>query len=944
MLAEVSAGGTLRTRLLQPDGQTILATRWQLEVGPLRQGVLSSDGKAFAVVAVDGRVYAGTDAAPRLVSTVTPGSAVELALSGDARFVVILEDGYDARVCTWDGDSYDTCPSTSSGSFEPDTQVAFSSPVGLMGLGNRKIIDVARVQGDSINRLTQLPLDNVQALVDLAISADGRRVAALTNRGLFIWHLDEPNLVLSVRYVASLFAPTDRVVLSPAGVLVARMQPEGPASFWQLTPQGTRDRICRTVTRNLSADEWRQYVGDAPYQRTCPELPEGRGTDAREQAQVNARTTLDSLTASICVLDEHGTIVSTNAAWRAFGRANGGLAAGINEGASYLRACDQGAAGAAVGALALGAALREVLAGRLERFDGEYPCHSPTEQRWFTVRITRLARSHPVHVVITHVDISERKSTELALLESERRWQFAVEGAGDGLWDRDLVSHRTTYSRRWKEMLGYAEHEIGDAPDEWASRVHPDDREQALALSQACHQGRVPSFSCEFRMRCKDGNWKWILDRGTVATRAADGTPLRMIGTHSDISERKQAEATRAELEAQLREAQKMEVVGTLASSIAHDFNNIMGAVLGNVALALEALEPQHPAAGYLDQLQKAGLRARSLVQKILSTSRRQHQAMQPQWLQPLVEQDIELLRATLPRGVTLEARVSSAALSADVDATQLNQVLLNLGTNAWHALQGAPGRVEIGLEALSARAEGGSESRNEGGAVFDGRPATACAHLWVRDEGCGMDEAIRARIFEPFFTTKAVGRGTGLGLAMVQRIVHAHGGTIGVDTVPGQGSCFHVYLPLTPMPDLALQGKDGGDTAAADLATACGQHVMYIDDDEFMTMLVAELLPRAGLRVTCFEAAEQALAALRAAPDSFELVITDFNMPCQSGLDVAKAIALMRPGLPVIITSGQITDELVEGARQAGVCGLVNKERTFEDLAAETLRVLARL
>jgi len=665
---------------------------------------------------------------------------------------------------------------------------------------------------------------------------------------------------------------------------------------------------------------------------------------AREQAQVNARTTLDSLTASICVLDEHGTIVSTNAAWRAFGRANGGLAAGINEGASYLRACDQGAAGAAVGALALGAALREVLAGRLERFDGEYPCHSPTEQRWFTVRITPLARSHPVHVVITHVDITERKSTELALLESERRWQFAVEGAGDGLWDRDLVSHRTTYSRRWKEMLGYAEHEIGDAPDEWASRVHPDDREQALALSQACHQGRVPSFSCEFRMRCKDGNWKWILDRGTVATRAADGTPLRMIGTHSDISERKQAEATRAELEAQLREAQKMEVVGTLASSIAHDFNNIMGAVLGNVALALEALEPQHPAAGYLDQLQKAGLRARSLVQKILSTSRRQHQAMQPQWLQPLVEQDIELLRATLPRGVTLEARVSSAALSADVDATQLNQVLLNLGTNAWHALQGAPGRVEIGLEALSARAEGGSESRNEGGAVFDGRPATACAHLWVRDEGCGMDEAIRARIFEPFFTTKAVGRGTGLGLAMVQRIVHAHRGTIGVDTVPGQGSCFHVYLPLTPMPDLALQGKDGGDTAAADLATACGQHVMYIDDDEFMTMLVADLLPRAGLRVTCFEAAEQALAALRAAPDSFELVITDFNMPRQSGLDVAKAIALMRPGLPVIITSGQITDELVEGARQAGVCGLVNKERTFEDLAAETLRVLARL
>jgi len=425
-----------------------------------------------------------------------------------------------------------------------------------------------------------------------------------------------------------------------------------------------------------------------------------------------------------------------------------------------------------------------------------------------------------------------------------------------------------------------------------------------------------------------------------VAARAADGTPLRMIGTHSDISPRKQAEALRAELEAQLREAQKMEVVGTLASSIAHDFNNIMAAVLGNVALAREDLDPRHPAAGYLDQLQKAGLRARNLVQKILSINRRQHAAMQTQWLQPMVEEDIELLRATLPRGVALEARVCAAALSAQVDATQLNQVLLNLGTNAWHALQGAPGRVEIGLEALPARAEGGSA----GGAVHDGQPTTACAHLWVRDDGCGMDQATRARIFEPFFTTKPAGRGTGLGLAMVQRIVQAHGGTIGVDSAPGQGSCFHVYLPLTPMPDPALQDDDAGDSRAADLATACGQHVMYIDDDEFMTLLVAELLPRAGLRVTCFETAEQALAALRAAPYRFELVITDFNMPRQSGLDVAKAIALMRPDLPVIITSGEITDELVEGAGQAGVRSLVNKERTFEDLAAEALRVLARL
>ncbi len=654
----------------------------------------------------------------------------------------------------------------------------------------------------------------------------------------------------------------------------------------------------------------------------------------RQQSQAVAQATLDSLTAHICVLDERGVILSVNAAWRHHAAKNGGQAACVNEASNYLAACEQGARDGSPGAAEFALGLQEVLARRRDSYQAEYPCHAPDRPRWYAARIARLAGVGPLRVVATHFDITQRKLAELALTVSEQRWKFAVEGSGDGVWDVDFRSGKTSYSRRWKEMLGYAEDEIGDQIDEWASRLHAEDRERVLADARACLKGETPMFSCEFRLRCKDGGWKWILDRGMVVGRAADGRALRMVGTNSDIGARKQAEAARAELEQQLRESQKLEAVGMLAGSIAHDFNNIMGAILGNVALARQDLAADHPATKSLEQVRKAGLRARSLVQRILSFSRRQHQAMQTQWLRPLVEEELELLRATLPSGVTLESRLSDEPLSAHVDATQLSQVLMNLGTNAWHALRGRPGRVEVGLEAVQLAA---------GCALApQGLPAGAYAHLWVRDNGCGMDEATHARMFEPFFTTKAAGLGTGLGLPVVQRIVHAHGGGVGIETVPGQGSCFHFWLPCRAMPASTAAEVANDATRPALLDDANGQHVMYIDDDETMLLLVASLLPRVGLRVTCFQDAQRALEALREHRGGFDVVVTDFNMPRQSGLEVAQAIARLDPELPVIITSGSLTDDLVSGARAAGVRGLINKERTFEDLGTAALRVLA--
>ncbi|MEN9543676.1 MAG: Wide host range VirA protein, partial [Pseudomonadota bacterium] len=660
---------------------------------------------------------------------------------------------------------------------------------------------------------------------------------------------------------------------------------------------------------------------------------------AQRQSQTLAQATLDSLGARVCVLDEQGLVIAVNQAWRQAAATGDADPRPISQDSEESHRLAAGAPVIKAGhddAVAFDAGLRGVLAGRIDRFERSYACDLPHERRWFIGRVTRLVGSDPLRVVVAHEDITQRTLAERALLENEQRWKFAIEGSVDGLWDYDVNKGRVNYSRRWTELLGHAAQEIGDSNEEWLQRLHPDESEQVLALVNACIDGRAPNFDCEFRIRSRDGSWKWMHGRGTALTRDANGRALRMLGTHTDISARKQAQTALTELESQLHESQKLEAVGTLAGSIAHDFNNIMAAVLGNVALALEDLDPAHPATQNLIQIQAAAQRARSLGQRILSFARRQPHAMHLQPLQPLVHESLDLLRALLPSGVTLLTRLCAESLPVLADATQFSQVLMNLGTNAWHALGGQPGEVEIGVEPIEIDADDANAPR--------GLPAGPWAHLWLRDDGCGMDEATREHIFEPFFTTKTAGQGTGLGLSVVHAIVHAHHGEIMVDSRPGHGSCFHLYLPLQRRTD-----KDAGDAPERSVqarrtapARAAGEHVMYIDDDETIARLVEQMLPRDGFRVSCFGDAQQALAALRAAPWEVDVVVSDYNMPRLSGLDVALAVHRIHPGLPVIISSGSLTDELVDGARHARVEGLLNKERTFEDLSGEILRVLA--
>jgi signal transduction histidine kinase len=402
----------------------------------------------------------------------------------------------------------------------------------------------------------------------------------------------------------------------------------------------------------------------------------------------------------------------------------------------------------------------------------------------------------------------------------------------------------------------------------------------------------------------------------------AGGQPAGALGMVTDITERKQAEAKRSLLESQLRESQKMEAIGTLAGGIAHDFNNILAAILGNAAIARQEVAAGSAAQTSLEQIERAGVRGRSLVQKILAFSRMQPHVLVSQPMRPLVEQSVALLRATLPASVELSLKLSDEPLLVGADATQVQQVLTNLCTNAWHALQGSAGRVTIGLDAADLQAD---PTRGLG-EVEPGR----YAHLWVSDTGCGMSEATRMRVFEPFFTTKPVGQGTGLGLSVVHGIVSAHQGAITVDSTAGFGSTFHLYFPLVQ----AQASVAEVPTAPLRTPQGTGQHVLYVDDDPAMLLLVESLLRRAGYRVTAIEQPREAIERIRAQPDDFDLVVTDYNMPELTGMDLALAVARVRPDLPLVISSGYVSDDMREKAKRAGVRGLIQKEYTLEQLA----------
>ena len=706
---------------------------------------------------------------------------------------------------------------------------------------------------------------------------------------------------------------------------------------------------------------------------------------------------------------------------------------------------------------ALEARVSSVIAGDEAAYDTEFRIVRPDG----SIRdieahghLQRDPEGRPLRIVGLNRDITADKQLQQALDLAEQRWQLALEGTNDGVWDWDMESGVLYHDERWAGMLGYETHEIATDVEGWRRLVHPEDIRRCEAAAQDHYDGRAALYQHEHRMFTKTGEWKWILDRGKVVRRAPDGRPLRMVGTHTDITARKEleerlrrseklnaqvsqialiggwelnletrqmtwAEGTRRlheadadfqptpdniiqffpdggldllraarheaspaaptyelevplltarqrrlwvrvighvefrdnrpvavygaiqdvtsrhesdearrQLEGQLFQAQKMETLGTLAGGIAHDFNNLLTGIIGYHELAADTVPEDHPARSCLTEARNASLRARELVEQILTFGRQSAGGGHtPVDVGLIVEEARRFLRATLPANVAIEHHLAAYCPHVLGDATQIHQVLLNLGSNAAHAMRLHGGTLTIGVEPVDV---GSDEAL-----VVGSPPAGSYVRLTISDTGHGMDEATRRRIFDPFFTTKNTREGTGLGLAVVHGIVRGHRGAIDVESYPGAGTTFHVYLPVAgeerPRDDFDLAGSPEG----------AGEFICVVDDEDVVGTCTKLVLESKGYHAVVYRSAEECLDALRDATIGCSLLVTDQTMPGMQGTELVATLRRSNPRLPVVIMSGYFSKIAPHVLDELGQVELLAKPFTTDELAHAVYRAL---
>jgi PAS domain S-box-containing protein len=526
--------------------------------------------------------------------------------------------------------------------------------------------------------------------------------------------------------------------------------------------------------------------------------------------------------------------------------------------------------------------------------------------------ILRDGEGNTVGIASIGEDVTERSRAEAALRESEALFRQVVENIREVFWMADMETNRILYvSPSYEAVWGRARESLYAGPGNWMESVFPEDRERILE-AVATKQTRG-DYDETYRITRPDGAVRWIRDRAfPIRNQAAGGR--RVVGTAEDITEYRS-------LEDQLRQGQKLEAVGTLAGGIAHDFNNILAAVNGYTELALMNLRDNPKVREFLRSVLQASSRATNLVRQILTFSRQQQQERRVIQLQPVVVECFNLLRASIPSTIEFDLSLATDAPTVLADATQVHQILMNLGTNAWHAMSDRPGRVNVKLERWVVDAQqAAAQSRLRTGVY---------ARVSVSDTGCGMDQATLRRIFEPFFTTKPPGEGTGLGLAVVHGIMDSHDGAVTVDSQPGEGTVFHLYFP-------AHAGEAVVPAAEADsVPRGHGERILFVDDEELLVRLGQSSLAALGYEVEVATRPATALAMLRADPQRFAVVVTDHTMPGMTGLSLAIELLQIRPGLPIIMTTGYSASLTPERIKAAGIRQLLLKPTTLHSLGS---------
>jgi PAS domain S-box-containing protein len=516
-------------------------------------------------------------------------------------------------------------------------------------------------------------------------------------------------------------------------------------------------------------------------------------------------------------------------------------------------------------------------------------------------------------------ELQERKRVEIALRQSRSDLAEAQRLAHIGNWEWEIETGHINGSEEVFRLLGLAPQQRLSY-SLIRSMIAPDDQQSwGQAVQAVLDTGNPMQIDC--RVLRTDGDLHWLHSEAQVVRDEA-GQAVKMFGTFQDITERKQREADQLQ-------ASRMESIGVLAGGIAHEFNNVLAAIIGFAELATLDMDPSGPTYRHLQSVLTAGRRAKELVQQILTFSRKNHPVRQPVSLPALAQEVLRLVRASVPTTIAIASHIDPEAGEVLADPTHLHQILMNLCTNAAYAMRQTGGTLELTITCVEVHGAGAATQALSPGPYV---------RLTVRDTGDGIPPEVLEHIFEPFFTTKEVGEGTGMGLAIIHGIVTSYNGAVSVESTPGVGSIFTVDLPrLAPTnqrcPDPAPETQTPMPQGRA--------RILFVDDEASLARLGQEALSLMGYEVVSVLDSGEALNLFRAMPQQFDLVVSDQTMPVMTGTQLAQELRQIREDIPIVLCTGFSHMVDADRARVLGINAFCMKPLDMRELAHQIDHIL---
>ena len=518
--------------------------------------------------------------------------------------------------------------------------------------------------------------------------------------------------------------------------------------------------------------------------------------------------------------------------------------------------------------------------------------------------------------------LSQIQARNLDLQDSEKRFRALVDQSVDAFFLHDADGHITDVNKRACDSLGYpCEELLGMTVEDIDTRASNEEYSkkfwQKISLESP--------VTIEGEHRRKDGSTFPVEVR---LGQLKIGNQEMIMGVARDISERKAAEEEKSKLQSQLQQSQKMESIGTLAGGIAHDFNNILMPIYGYTALALKELTPeQEKVKQYLDEVEMAASRARDLVKQILTFSRQEVEDQVPVQIHLIIKEALKLLRASIPTTIEIRQEISKDCGCVLANPTQIHQILMNLCTNAYHAMRDTGGTLAVSLKPYQVEVDSFLENIQLAPGPY--------LRLEVSDTGHGMDRETIERVFEPYYTTKPQGEGTGMGLSVVHGIVNNHGGHISVYSEPGVGTSFNVYLPVLNGPSSCSEIVEEEEIPTGN------EHILVVDDEDYVIRMLRAMLETIGYSVTAVTDADEALQLFKDNPDDIDLVLTDMTMPKMTGYVLAQELMKIREDLPVIMCTGFSEILNKDRAKEIGVRDFIMKPFALRKISNAVRRAL---